>query len=328
MKQDEGWGSCPVQGRDWGNSYTCDEPVIDALVAQFEESGRRAGTSTRDCEAACSLYFFTFPHLFDALSSLPFIPGVRDSFGSSPSKEGPTHRIGRSANLAFDMEENIILEQDSQLDGTLQSQQDDEENEKKLRRRKVSYAKHKRMSLWASTAQAGAPLLSQQKPLFRTMKSLARVDESKRQSLLRHEEFPLVNNADCQLLEDTSTAALTNEAVLSAIFSCLNESELLSKVSLVCTAWSDAATSAHASLMMTSVGYVEPSDDIDDELDEAEVFDCSEKPMQSVALSMQRSWQYLNTLYPWGCFLSEGAFKRVYKVHNSRVGVDEALSVM
>jgi hypothetical protein len=80
--------------------------------------------------------------------------------------------------------------------------------------------------------------------------------------------------------------------------------------------------------MMTSVGYVEPSDDADDEIDEAEVFDCTEKPITSVALSMQRSWQYLHTLYPWGCFLSDGAFKRVYKVHNSRIGADEALSVM
>jgi serine/threonine protein kinase len=296
MKQDEGWGSRPVQGRDWGNSCTCDLNVIDALLSDFEESGRRAG--------------------------------VRDSFGSSPSNAGSTQRFARSTNLALDMEENIILEQDSQLDETLQLQQDDEENEKKLRRRKVSYAKHKRMSLWASTAQAGAPLLSQQKPLFRTMKSLAPVDESMRQSLLHHKEFPLVNNADCQLLEDTTTATLTNEAVLSTIFSCLNESELLSKASLVCTAWADAATSAHARLMMTSVGYVEPSDDVDDELDDIEVFDCSEKPISSVALSMQRSWQYLNNLYPWGCFLSEGAFKRVYKVHNSGVGVDEALSVM
>jgi hypothetical protein len=80
--------------------------------------------------------------------------------------------------------------------------------------------------------------------------------------------------------------------------------------------------------MMTSVGYIEPSDDADDELDEPELVDVSEKPIQSVALSMERSWQYLNTLYPWGCFLSMGAFKRVYKVHNSRMGADEALSVM
>jgi hypothetical protein len=54
----------------------------------------------------------------------------------------------------------------------------------------------------------------------------------------------------------------------------------------------------------------------------------AEKPLHSVARSMERSWQYLNTLHPWGCFLSEGAFKKVYKVYNARVGVDEALSVM
>jgi hypothetical protein len=251
---------------------------------------------------------------------------VRDSCGSSPSHTGPVLR--RSSNLALDLEENIIMEQESQLDETLQSQQDDDATEKQLRRRKVSYAKHKRMSLWASTTQASGPQLPHQKPLFRTMKSLARVDESIQLFRRSHEDFPFVHTPDLEVLQDTSAATLTNETVLSTIFACLNESELLCKASLVCTAWSDAATSAHARLMMTSVGYIEPSDDADDELDEPELVDVSEKPIQSVALSMERSWQYLNTLYPWGCFLSMGAFKRVYKVHNSRMGADEALSVM
>jgi hypothetical protein len=123
-----------------------------------------------------------------------------------------------------------------------------------------------------------------------------------RQSLLNHKDFPLVNNADCQLLEDTTMATLTNEAVLSTIFSCLSESELLSKASLVCTAWADAATSAHARLMMTSVGYVEPSDDVDDELDDIEVFDCSEKPISSVALSMHARGSTLTICIPGDVF--------------------------
>lgn len=70
MKQDDGWGSRPVQGRDWGNSYTCNEMVIDTLVAEFEDSGRRAGKSMRACEAALAQYFFTFLNRFDALASL------------------------------------------------------------------------------------------------------------------------------------------------------------------------------------------------------------------------------------------------------------------
>jgi hypothetical protein len=238
----------------------------------------------------------------------------------------------RSSNLALDLEANVIVEQEGQLDDTMQSMQEDEENDRQLRRRKVSYAKHKRMSLWASATQSGTPLMKQQKPLFRTKKSLAPVVESFRQSLERHEEFPfdepIVEITEAQLLQDVATAALTNEAVLSLTFAFLTESELLCKTSLVSSLWADAATDAHARLMMASVGYSEASDDADDELDDPEFIEDAEKPLHSVARSMERSWQYLNTLHPWGCFLSEGAFKKVYKVYNARVGVDEALSVM
>mmetsp|Transcript_8999 Transcript_8999/g.19432 ORF Transcript_8999/g.19432 Transcript_8999/m.19432 type:complete len:124 (-) Transcript_8999:812-1183(-) len=47
-----------------------------------------------------------------------------------------------------------------------------------------------------------------------------------------------------------------------------------------------------------------------------------------VAKSMERSWPYLMERFPWAMFLSEGAFKRVYKVWNRYGGAYEALSVM
>ena len=43
---------------------------------------------------------------------------------------------------------------------------------------------------------------------------------------------------------------------------------------------------------------------------------------------MKRPYTFLNDCYPWAAFLSEGAFKRVYRVHNKKVGAMEALSVM
>lgn len=67
MKQDIGWGSRPVKGRDWGNSFKCNDIVIETLVAQFEEAGRVAGTSTRDYEvlsSCCILYLFVFAFCF------------------------------------------------------------------------------------------------------------------------------------------------------------------------------------------------------------------------------------------------------------------------
>jgi serine/threonine protein kinase len=43
---------------------------------------------------------------------------------------------------------------------------------------------------------------------------------------------------------------------------------------------------------------------------------------------MERSWHFLNDKFPWATFLSEGAFKRVYRVWNSTVNAEEAVSVM
>jgi hypothetical protein len=43
MKQDEGWGSCPVEGRDWGGSSKCNDEVLHVLSAYFEECIRASG---------------------------------------------------------------------------------------------------------------------------------------------------------------------------------------------------------------------------------------------------------------------------------------------
>jgi serine/threonine protein kinase len=48
----------------------------------------------------------------------------------------------------------------------------------------------------------------------------------------------------------------------------------------------------------------------------------------SVADSMKRSWKFLHEQYPHASFLSEGAFKQVYRVFNSNTNSQEALSVM
>ena len=99
----------------------------------------------------------------------------------------------------------------------------------------------------------------------------------------------------------------------------MSESEILSKASLVSVKWADVAGHAHANLMHASVGYHELLGE-----------DEEDTPTQrsSVALSMERSWSFLNTRFPWACFLSEGTFKKVFKVHNAAVGAVEALSVM
>lgn len=44
--------------------------------------------------------------------------------------------------------------------------------------------------------------------------------------------------------------------------------------------------------------------------------------------SLEYSWEDLSNLFPWGRFLSSGASKKVYKVHNAMTKQIEAVSVM
>ena len=157
------------------------------------------------------------------------------------------------------------------------------------------------------------------------------------------------DDSTCMVEESAMDAVLHDEELLSPIFSYLTEEELLVSASAVQTSWAEAATSAHATLMLVSVGcstsFVEGgSDEVDDSDDEGDdtTTDGSTSMMQmvdnttggninsndSIAKSMERSWHFLNDKFPWATFLSEGAFKRVYRVWNSTVSAEEAVSVM
>jgi len=256
-------------------------------------------------------------------------PGIRDSFGPTNTESLPLMPIGPElADLdligtACGRRSSISVASASEpaLDADVPVH-DEYEDKRQLRRRKVSFAKHKRISLWASATDG--PLLPSKKPLFRVMQGFGRVDEI-RPSLAPLEEFPSrdsVTRGDFSPIADEPSVPLIDGDILPSVFSFLDESELLTKAALVSTTWADAATTAHAAMMLASVGYNECSEGDEDDIEEVSG-SCSSLPQ-----SMQRDWVYLNTRFPWGCFLSEGAFKRVYKVHNTAVGAEEALSVM
>jgi hypothetical protein len=218
------------------------------------------------------------------------------------------------------------------LDGQLQIDElptinDDANDKRQQRKLKASFAKHKRMSLWVSATQSSEPVVGAQKPLFRAQ-NLGGLEESVRPRLSSMDEFPSLDClVDKKALEPVSAAArcaMASENVLPLVFAFLMEGELLSKVSLVCSTWADAATTAHASMMLASVGYSESMEEIDDDDESAEL----SLGMRPIAQSMERSWDFLVARFPWGCFLAEGGFKRVYKVHNTAVGAEEAVSVM
>ena len=182
-----------------------------------------------------------------------------------------------------------------------------------LRRRKESNAKRNRVSLCAAALQYTSRLSLNRKSLFPS----SFPEASFRSSLLMTNKFAL--STCSEVVSEIPACPFTDRDALALIFDLLEEGELLCTAGLVFTAWADASATAHANRMLASVGYLEENDDDDDQMGES---------LSSLALSMECSWASLVQQFPWGCFLSEGSFKQVYRVHNKSVGAQEAVSVM
>ena len=324
------WGSRPVSGKDWGASKKCDPTIIEILISKYRS---RLGKSTS---------FVCETHV-DKRNS--------EHSSSIASKEIALVRAD-SIQLGFDQEadDNSVATNVPNLN-TILSQEEMEEDEDSFcamddteidkpskfnKRREKSMAKRTRMSICESSLSSPRPfrLSSVRKKSTFAHDSQIKLNVERMQTL----DESLTSNISSfteqeKTVVDSSLFASMDQNILLQVFSYLTEYELLTSSSVVCTSWADAATDAHASLMLLSVGcnssFVydnqgENSFDTEDE-DQDEVEDTSSR---SIMISMQRPWKYLASRFPWGMFLSEGAFKRVYKVWNSNVNANEAVSVM
>ena len=209
----------------------------------------------------------------------------------------------------------------------------DESRFRLMRRRMTSVAKHKRMSLIASVMNPIGPNLPKRKSMFTRpsktgfMPSEQFIQETMSSNAIT-KEIDASNRSVNASLEEPCPVQTVFESMptMELVFSYLKEHELLLSVSLVSSTWSDVATHAHANLMLMSVGCAQNSSESDYDSDE----DDSKLvvPQRNIPGLRERSWAYLTETFPWACFLSEGAFKRVYKVYNGRLQQEEALSVM
>jgi serine/threonine protein kinase len=80
--------------------------------------------------------------------------------------------------------------------------------------------------------------------------------------------------------------------------------------------------------MLTSMGFSTSLADSDSYGGDDELHEAESSLVQSVSRSMERSWKYLMSQFPWACYLSDGSYKKVFKVFNSTLNASEALSVM
>jgi hypothetical protein len=195
---------------------------------------------------------------------------------------------------------------------------EDEEIERQERKIKNNLKKHKRVSIWAAMNGPADRLAGTPAHKWRTATLGPALAENVRTSIAAEPGFPRHSLRTLQAESDAGypTNVLEDVQCLTNIFAFFTESELLCTLSLVSSLWADAATLAHADLLIASVGPIE-----DDETEE-------EPAPSSAARALQRSWTYLNERFPWAKYLSDGTFKKVHKVYNSRVGREEAVSIM
>jgi hypothetical protein len=183
---------------------------------------------------------------------------------------------------------------------------------------------HRRRSIFYAACQVEDSEFIQPTGLFKDKAMMERIDDTEQ---AEHDDL----DCDASFPRESEVGETFSlpESLLSRVISFLTESEMLRLAAPVCTAWADAAALAHANLMFASIGSCEDSNtDLDDILDIDEYNEgVKDGPANSIAAAMERDWTFLNRLFPWGRYLSDGGMKKVYKVYNSAAGAVEAVSV-
>ena len=300
------WGSRPMLGRDWGESSQCCDMTIDACNQIFAKSWCTSDFHAN--EDICSQYGLVMSA--EEESSLWEHYNARNDtsmkceVGELQSRKRiGFHRHGSVGASAF---AHLHID-DDEVKATSQHQNEDKKRSKKLR-------KMRRMTLFAAASGFLQPSRRFRLSVSPSKKALplACVEED--------EEVPFERIMECQ--------------AFSAILSFLSERELLHRASLVSSAWADASAEALGNLMLISVGCSPSliSDSHNDELSDVEDNDdnmkVAAKGTSPKAKSMQKEWTDVLNTFPWANFLSDGAFKRVYKVWNGALNSYEAISVM
>ena len=304
MNDNKDWGSCPFQGRDWGESERCENSTLDVLLMRFEQSAQQGGMG-----------YLTSPDMSSALNfeyDMECETERSDDMKISPENKAVVRFDARSAAP-------VVMD------------------ERELQKRQKAFAKLRRISLCYQLAVGNDNALSQPQPSSLFSESCPMKIDAIRERITSEGSIEFFEVDDCS---STTFDWESKELPLDTIFAFLTEAELKIKASLVSRAWADGAAKAHATLMTACVGYLLKSSgdddegslgedvddddvDIDDDLDGVTV-----PVMDSVARSMERPWSYLVQTFPWGRYLAEGGMKKVYKTFNSRVGAEEAVAVM
>ncbi|KAG7361353.1 protein kinase domain containing protein [Nitzschia inconspicua] len=310
---EECWGSCEVEGRDWGSSVPCDPEILEILMVELDQNCSECVPG--DCSRKSPLITLSTLAKDKSDNELPEDRHMHESNFLSSSTLEITSYPG--ARVQFDKSEDALLGNET-----------GKASIRDFSRREKSLAKRRRTALFATANDPVKTIREARKSMF---VQLSQISLAKSKALLPESspEFFSLNALDGHVLFDKQLSAvaqspLDDRDILEGILDFLQEKELLLSASLVSRRWFEAATNSHANLMLSCVGC--ESDDFESE-SYREALPSTQQANHALSL-MERPWEYLTSTFPWASFLSEGAYKRVYKVFNRKFRVEEAVSVM
>mmetsp|Transcript_56026 Transcript_56026/g.135577 ORF Transcript_56026/g.135577 Transcript_56026/m.135577 type:complete len:1555 (+) Transcript_56026:355-5019(+) len=317
------WGSRPQDGRDWGDSDPVVRTLLDELYKRFVENRRIAGFTVDDDEE----------EIMEEVETHRL--GLDFDCASSKYREGPdspsseVSQDGECDENDDDQGSQMLLSQES-LDFFNNNQDisqlgEVEKQSRYAKRRYTSMAKRRRMSMFSSVVNHTKSVLNNRKSLFIRP---SHVNFSGEPSFFLENEPTFCRQAwttSIKKVEECTTgnnsSFLHDPEILQQVFAFLPQNDVVATAALVSKSWFQASAHTYANFLRSSVecGENDNEYDLDDDRDG--------QPDESFAM-MERPWPYLTTTFPWAMFLSEGAFKRVYKVFNRPHRTEEAVSVM
>lgn len=304
--------------RDWGAEKGCSDDIIRTLLARFETAWSAEGLCELGQDARGT---------FSGCLDLDFEAEDTEMQSRSETQEGDQEeslteqpflkpRFSRRQSVGATALAGLTLGEETVAPT------------REWKRLAGSVAKHKRVSLCVNFHQGRTSVLGDRRTTAFASQRFSILEEQSL-SLTDGDRFVFQSGATEKALPSASPfhEVMLDSKLFKNILAYLRENELMTKASLVSTRWADMVVEAHSTLMLQSVGCDEGTsneEDFDDNSYDEESIEAN----NTLALSMERPWKYLTSKFPWACFLSEGAFKRVYRVWNSDVNAEEAVSVM
>jgi len=338
---------------DWGASAKCEPHIIELLLCRFEDACKRADRKVLQPSS-------------DSLQNMDDC-SLNAASPNSIVRNAASSRIASSRSVAS-MEEDEQEDDDSVVPMIGAPHLNWLHNHRKhsiinlhssphemQKRQRDSLAKLHRQSICKAVKDFSPRRLTMMPPVPFLLSARSLPVNDKIVLGVSNDDRIFRKSIVGEIAQDSATATIDDgtvtlhctrfaEAFLPRFFEYLTEKDLMCTATLVCSQWADVAAYSLAKIMLISVGC--PTDiiprgrredtvdaenvqkDAEFDYDHNDIVRISDNQYQNTLKSKEKSWSEMNSIFPWACFLAEGAYKKVYRVWNAKVTREEAVSVM